>query len=66
MSLCRGWSRHFQGRRWSVQRQVRITQQCGLTRGSSSPLGMAYVGSWATVWQGALVVAVLAEVNSEA
>jgi len=38
MSLCRGWWKRCQARTWSVQRLVRITQQCGPMRRSSLPL----------------------------
>ena len=43
-SLCRGWWRRWQGRRWLEHRLVSITQQCGPMRENSSPLGKETMG----------------------
>ena len=51
VSLFQGWSRRWRGRRRLVHQQVVLhqvlTQQYGPRPGSSSPLGMQALGSWA-------------------
>jgi len=64
-SMRRGWSKHYWGRRWSVQRRMNGTQQRGPMQASSSPLGMDAGGVWAMEGQSSRICRMRQQVSTQ-